>query len=599
MRRKLMKQVLGVTHDLLRLKARDMTSQLRRRVAVEIHAKQFEVAENRVQRALTTYFRQQIRHIAKQLRELGDTRTVNQVSDQAQTLQQLVFDPNEWTDKLIDRVFPVLARSMGEAGMAQLRLMEFANVRTTATEWLEQEGEELPPGLSADLPPWMSEAIEVQLRDTFSQPYWQEINQTTARDIQGFLQNGLDEGWSIRKMATEISDAFPADYGRTRATLVARTEVPHALNSSRKLSIEKLKEDVGPEVPIKMLWISVLAATTRESHAALHEVEADENGMWNLGGIDVPWPGHTSLPAGDRCNCFPSGVPVQGNFCGAQRAWYEGIFSEIVFRSGRRVTMTPNHPVVTKQGLVPAGKLKPSDQVMTYGTERDTSILVRSSSDQLDNEPVPIEQVFETFLKGASFAGRVVVRSRSEDDFYGDGKSIQGKIEIVRTYWKLLRDGKFGQFQKCGNSIFISKPEHLLRKSGSSAGSLPLVGIGVAPTSSPSSSQGLLNVLRRLEITPAGSLSIGVAADFDACLLKSTVQDGSGIAGFLREAKERYARFVAFDDVVEVRNFYSAGHVYDLQSVGGTIIAHDPHCVNTGIVTSNCLCTIVSEIGDF
>jgi hypothetical protein len=53
---------------------------------------------------------------------------------------------------------------------------------------------------------------------------------------------------------------------------------------------------------------------------------------------------------------------------------------------------------------------------------------------------------------------------------------------------------------------------------------------------------------------------------------------------------------ISFDDVVEVRNFYSAGHVYDLQSDVGLIVAHDPRFPTTGIVTQNCQCTLVTEL---
>ena len=68
--------------------------------------------------------------------------------------------------------------------------------------------------------------------------------------------------------------------------------------------MDQLAEELGPQVPIKATWLSVLADTTRDTHAMLDGVPADADGLWNLSGYMVPWPSHTSLPAGERINCM-------------------------------------------------------------------------------------------------------------------------------------------------------------------------------------------------------------------------------------------------------------------------------------------------------
>jgi hypothetical protein len=578
-------------HVLIDLKMRTLASQLRRDVSKEIHVKQFEQTERAIQQALIPFFRRQIASVKKNLAELGSRRS----ADTAQAILSQVYDPAQWKEELIDRIFPVLARAMGEAGKAQLEALGISTDKTTASEWLEFSGDELPPGLSTELPLWMIDAIEAQLQTTFEQPYWDQILTNTGDQINEFLRNGLTEGWSISQMASEINRAFPTAYSRRRAEMVARTEAANALNGARRLSMDNLQQELA-DVPLDIVWISVLGNTTRETHAALHDVPADENGMFNLAGNEVPWPGHWSLPPEERINCFPAGISVQGRFCGAQRAWYEGTFSEIVFRSGRRITMTPNHPVVTSKGLVAAGVLNPGDQVMTYGAKTVRPIFTSSGCYEIQHKPSSIEQVFEAFFSLGSTTGEIEIRRRQMNDFYGDGESIQGDIEVVRANWKLLNDGKFGQFEKRGDSIFSFEPKKLPMKASLCYSMASFDGRNTSTASLPSSSESFFDVFRRFKITPAGSLAIGIAADFDTGLNQSFAEDGSCVSGFLRESLQRHSRLISFDDVVEVRNFYSAGHVYDLQSDVGLIVAHDPRFPTTGIVTQNCQCTLVTEL---
>jgi hypothetical protein len=141
------------------------------------------------------------------------------------------------------------------------------------------------------------------------------------------------------------------------------------------------------------------------------------------------------------------------------------------------------------------------------------------------------------------------------------------------------------------------EPMELLSKSGFCSGEFHATGIDAPPPSFPSSPQSVLDILGRFEVTPSGSLAVGIASDFDVSLNQSLSQDGPAISGFLREALERHSRFVSFDDVIKVRNFNSACHVYDLQSDYGLVVASDPDYSTLGVVTSNCQCSFITEFG--
>ena len=153
-------------------------------------------------------------------------------------------------------------------------------------------------------PPWMKHEIVSNLADAFEQEYWQEINRTTHVNIRDFIERGLAEGKSIATMASELVADGLDEFYHGRAKNIARTESGNALNGARKVAMNRLTEEV-PQLKdmLKQSWLSVLGTTTRAAHAHLDGVPADGDGLWNLGGVRVPWPGHYSLPPENRCNC--------------------------------------------------------------------------------------------------------------------------------------------------------------------------------------------------------------------------------------------------------------------------------------------------------
>lgn len=192
---------------------------------------------------------------------------------------------------------------------------------TTASQWLvDNPGdflalEEMLQATGMDisifteLPDSMKKVIAEQLQSSFSKPYWASISQTTMGNAELFLVQGLEEGWSIRRIAEEMASSFQGStykYAKMRATRIARTECGHALNGARRASMDEVADSINlrfGERVVSPTWLSVLGTTTRDSHASLDGVPADKDGMWLLAGVRVPWPGHDSLPAEERINC--------------------------------------------------------------------------------------------------------------------------------------------------------------------------------------------------------------------------------------------------------------------------------------------------------
>jgi hypothetical protein len=67
---------------------------------------------------------------------------------------------------------------------------------------------------------------------------------------------------------------------------------------------------------------------------------------------------------------------------------------------------------------------------------------------------------------------------------------------------------------------------------------------------------------------------------------QASKEDRTVVPGFVAELLEAHAGYIAPDDIVEIRDVEFSGHVFDVESVDGWILAG-------GIVTSNCRCTLV------
>jgi len=157
-----------------------------------------------------------------------------------------------------------------------------------------------------ELPPWMQRDIASQLSTSFQQPYWAGIQRATAGRAAAVLRQGIQSGLGVHEMARRMRGSFAghtARYASQRSKAIARTESANALNGARKAGMDKLMAEAASDIPMVPVWLSVLGNTTRDTHAALDGVPADSNGMWNLAGTDVPWPGHYSLPPEERVNC--------------------------------------------------------------------------------------------------------------------------------------------------------------------------------------------------------------------------------------------------------------------------------------------------------
>lgn len=319
---------------------RKLASRYNKIVCAEIHIKQYEHTEQDIVSLLSPMFDRQIESAAGRLRTMVLSKSVKAPQDMADAIASQIFDPNEWQDELVNRTLPPMAVNMVRAIRSQLNLWgvgkaysivakqqndAFAQLvnfedrgTTTATDWLQTQsdieldeidfnvhGRIVSMGIATELPRSMKVAIKRLLQETFAQPYWDNINRTTLGDIRQFLAVGIRDGVSIEEMSRQMATLLSEEgiYARRRARNIARTESGHALNGARAGAMSSLEADLAGQVLMKRVWLSVLGNTTRDTHAALDSVPADEENRWNLAGYQVRWPADIVLPPRERCNC--------------------------------------------------------------------------------------------------------------------------------------------------------------------------------------------------------------------------------------------------------------------------------------------------------
>ena len=267
----------------------------------QLHLIQKVRAEKSVVDALQKFFAEQIKSVAAVLGDLSDERHatggVKAAEQQAVILTDMIFQAEQWDKNLLDVMRPIISEAMRDGVLAEL--MAFSAVKG---EKRQPESPVFPREIPTDLPDWMHDAIAEEFDLIFAEDYWQKINMTTRDDVRRVLERAISEELSIPAIRKELVSRLGGQYTASRATAIARTEVGGSLNAGHQIGIRRLEQETG--LVNGKEWLSVLGDTTRDAHANLDgEQVQGADGLFNLGGVEVPYPAHRSLPVEDRANC--------------------------------------------------------------------------------------------------------------------------------------------------------------------------------------------------------------------------------------------------------------------------------------------------------
>ncbi len=335
------------------------------------------------------------------------------------------------------------------------------------------------------------------------------------------------------------------------------------------------------------------------------------------------------IPAHPRC-VLP-GMVVEGDVLAALKSNYSGPALEIETRSGRRLCVTGQHPILTSLGPVVAQDLREGMQLVGKGLDIGNTLSTNVNANN-HHGPVAIEQVYDAlWLKGLCSV------TPSSDDLHGDARFVDGDVDIVAVDWRLL-SYVHAQTAQGRSQLVLPLADARLVVLGALAameqfGERGLSTFGSFPCSSTLS---LDQPSVCLEDRPLEVFSLGSSTHGNIKFPKLLDENVTVYSGLIRDAFERnpglvllddvsklsaledyfgssgvsddvlqyninhaslYLQFldnlvagqpglVELDDVVSLRSFHYEGPVYDLQTTTGCMIAQ-------GLFEYNCRCAFV------
>jgi hypothetical protein len=289
------------------------------------------------------------------------------------------------------------------------------------------------------------------------------------------------------------------------------------------------------------------------------------------------YPRDPDAEPGESINCFVGETKISA-IDGEKiyRRFYQGEAVVVKTASGSEVTVTPNHPILTTDGWVPAGKL-------TKGSNLIKASVSENSAAKIDMKIMPTS--FREIFNSSAESKNLVRKSSSRGDFHGDVST--GDVDIVSLNGKLHMSVESG-FEK------VSVNESLTDTNLAVSDALPFgrqdesVSGGGLSSGGSMASSNLTPSLLGSHPAPLEKLGFSGVSNFDASLQQMT-SDGSSIdVEQIRNLLHAHHLVdVTVEPIVDVTRTILATHVYNLQTKSGIYLAD-------GLVSHNCRCVLVT-----
>lgn len=407
------------------------------------------------------------------------------------------------------------------------------------------------------------------------------VSDTVFDEMRTALEEGRRAGESIPQLAARV-DGLLADDERWagRARTIARTEVIAANNAGARGAARATADLLGVHPgAVARVWLSTADGRTRETHAeADGQVVLGLDGTYTVGGADLAGPGDPYGPAEEVINCVVGSTQVEWpgqRVEVATRRRYRGDLIEVRTARGHYLTVTPNHPVLTPAGYVPAQALRPGQYVLATDAP---------PTPEVQDGPPSIEQVHRAALQGGT-ARRV--RGRAVD-FHGDGTDAE--VEVVRADCDLPLDLDPEQTGKAHERILVWLRRALgfCANTGAGPGRLPLgrvtYGEQAAGTPRVLSRTGQRAPVLGGEAPHPDPVRLADSPDLQPQGFKASHDGGAADPEVVRHLQDALALGMTPCEVVQVDRHLGDTHVFNLQTT-------DAWYIGAGIAQHNCRCT--------
>ena len=459
------------------------------------------------------------------------------------------------------------------------------------------------------------------------------------------IADGLKEGLGTQQISRRLTMVSGLDSGRAATYQKYIDDLAKSGVTGKRL--QRLSEKRFNQLLKDRRWtIAQTEARVATSHAREKEAQAfgAKYKVWMTVGDDRvseqcrsnqaegPIPLKDAFPSGhSRPPCHPNCVlPGMGVFAPDRIRTYSACFKGPVVKfftepSGW-IAVTPNHMLLTSNGLRPAESLCEGDYVVYCPLANRASL--RGPDD--NNRPTMIEEVVRAFSMPTGMA--TITVPTSPEYLHGDGRFIDGNIDVVSINSLLGGEGEvvLGQSfheipfnaadtKRFGFSCCRDFTAMLIRMLHTANGSVGFGGKGAAlfgghashsddvgfasvsdgnaslekaasdswPTNPNGFGQAQLRLSSDVAFTNQSDIHrFSPSVPFNATLPDGLVHPGVTTSNSLSDFINENSGFVQFTRILSIRfgeMYY--GHVYDLQTCSSLYAIH-------GVISSNCRCTL-------
>jgi hypothetical protein len=369
------------------------------------------------------------------------------------------------------------------------------------------------------------------------------------------------------------------------AAKFARPLVEHAT-----LAVRDAARGFAPPVKI---WLTVQDERVRRSHVKTDGQAVPDNLRFKLpkvrgAGIDLArLPRDLNLPLDNRINCFPPETRAYplGELLRSIEAPYVGDMVTVTVASGRVLTGTPNHPVLTLRGWIALGMLDNTDQLVRHLGRQDNVVIravlraLSAAAPQIDHRPPTLRQIQRALGK----AGDTQRIRRAAVNFHGDRPA--GDVDVVRAdrvlhHWLLARLAKYRGDTALPHADvlpgLLANPgfRRLLSRRGDAA---PTSHVRGRREPSPLVGAGARHADTHRGATPSS---------LDASRFQTESHSAAVDAECLGQRQFGFASAIALDQVVQIEVNSYVGHVHTLNTSTDSFVAN-------GFIVHNCRCEAI------
>lgn len=233
------------------------------------------------------------------------------------------------------------------------------------------------------------------------------LTDRTLGEVQTMVTEAMTGGVPTRDLTKQIQQRFEVGY--SRASLIARDQ-------TAKLAGRIAQERHQQYGIDRFQWSTSGDARVRQSHAAL-------DGRIFTYAEGAPGESGNILP-GEEFQCLPGDASVGSlhDVHAAFRRWYAGELTSLVTDSGEAIHATPNHPVLTSRGWIPAHLVEVGDYVFKASEKR-----AELAELDVQHGEATAQEVFDAL----ALAGSVERVAGVASQFHGDGTDEE--VDVVHV----------------------------------------------------------------------------------------------------------------------------------------------------------------------